>query len=231
MTPTRRIASGLFVSLPAALVGTWVLTNIGDGFYWPTYLIVATAFLVASFLFGFLLSPRPQGVKFREAWTRLFLGGALGWMSALATLGALNLTPLCVGQDNGDGINNLGRLPRSPNASTLRRLQDSTQVFRIAAAILCSGYPLSDAYRDWPRLKNDCETTCRSRTQAGAVTLFRRDVLLAEHLKTHARSRGLMVYAVDGSRPAEEMTTLIEEHFEPFLDSTWVRSGPIPART
>ncbi len=95
------------MSLPAVLVGAWVLTNIGDGYYWPTYLIVATAFLVASFLFGFLLSPRPRGARFREAWTRLFLGGALGWISALATFGALNLTPLCVGQDNGDGINNL----------------------------------------------------------------------------------------------------------------------------
>jgi hypothetical protein len=44
-----------------------------------------------------------------------------------------------------------------------------------------------------------------------------RDLLLAAQLKAQAESRGLTVYEVDGSRPVEEMATLIEQHFEPFL--------------
>lgn len=44
-----------------------------------------------------------------------------------------------------------------------------------------------------------------------------RDMLLAKQVRAQAQSRGLTVYEIDGSRSVEEMTTLIEQHFEPFL--------------
>ena len=47
--------------------------------------------------------------------------------------------------------------------------------------------------------------------------VFRRDMLLVEQVKAQARSRGLTVYEVNGSRSAEEIATLIERHFEPLL--------------
>ena len=108
MPLVARILAGTFVSLPALLIGACTYTSVGDEYFRPTYLIVCTAFLVASFVLGFLLSPRPQEVRFRQAWTRLFLAGTIAWTLALALLGTLNLTPLCVGQDNGDGLNDLG---------------------------------------------------------------------------------------------------------------------------
>jgi hypothetical protein len=96
------------VSLPAVLIGAIVYTSIGDDYFRPTYLIVCSVFVAASLVFGFAVSPSPREARFRQAWTRLFLGGAVAWTFALAALGLLNLTPLCVGQDNGDGINDLG---------------------------------------------------------------------------------------------------------------------------
>ncbi len=47
--------------------------------------------------------------------------------------------------------------------------------------------------------------------------LFGRDVLLAELVKAQARSHGLTVHEVDGSRSAQEVATAIERHFEPLL--------------
>jgi hypothetical protein len=103
-----RIFSGILVSLPAVLVGACAYTQIGDEYYRPSYLIACTAFIAASFVFGLFLSPRPQETPFGRAWISLFMGGAIAWILALAVLGMVNLTPLCVGQDNGDGINSLG---------------------------------------------------------------------------------------------------------------------------
>jgi hypothetical protein len=103
-----RILSGAFVSLPAVLVGACAHSLVGDEYYRPTYLVVCAVFLVASFGLGFLLSPHPHETRFLRGWTRLFVAGTLAWILALTALGTLNLTPLCVGQDNGDGFNSLG---------------------------------------------------------------------------------------------------------------------------
>jgi hypothetical protein len=51
--------------------------------------------------------------------------------------------------------------------------------------------------------------------------VFRRDMLLAERVKAQAQSRGLTVYQIDGSRSVEEIATLVEQHFDPFLHGTW----------
>ena len=52
-----------------------------------------------------------------------------------------------------------------------------------------------------------------------------RDMLLAEKVRAQARSLGLTVCEIDGSRSVEEMATLIERHFEPFLRTTCAQPG------
>jgi hypothetical protein len=46
--------------------------------------------------------------RFDYPWLWLFIAGGLAWLITLLSLALLNLTPLCVGQDNSDGINDLG---------------------------------------------------------------------------------------------------------------------------
>jgi hypothetical protein len=48
---------------------------------------------------------------------------------------------------------------------------------------------------------------------------LRRDTLLAEYIRREATRLGLPLIEVDGSRSAEEMATLIEAHFAPYLAS------------
>ncbi len=75
----------------------------------------------------------------------------------------------------------------------------------------------------WVSMQRRSKPSFRAETsnpERATINLFRRDMLLGEYIKTHAQSRGLTAYEVDGSRSAEEMAALIEEHFEPFLRST-----------
>jgi hypothetical protein len=46
---------------------------------------------------------------------------------------------------------------------------------------------------------------------------LRRDLLLAEHIRSSAEERGLAVLEIDGTRSLEEMSSLVAAHFEPFL--------------
>lgn len=52
-----------------------------------------------------------------------------------------------------------------------------------------------------------------------------RDMLLAELVGAQARSLGLQVHEIDGSRSVEEVATLIERHFEPFLRTAGAQPG------
>ncbi len=76
-------------------------------YYWKSYLLVCGVFLAASFTIGFItpaLAPK-YWIRHPSLW--FFGQGWLAWLVALLALGAVNLTPLCIGQDNGDGNNNL----------------------------------------------------------------------------------------------------------------------------
>jgi hypothetical protein len=48
-------------------------------------------------------------------------------------------------------------------------------------------------------------------------SVFLRDMLLAQRVREQARPRELRVYEVDGTHSVEDMASLIEQHFEPFL--------------
>jgi hypothetical protein len=47
--------------------------------------------------------------------------------------------------------------------------------------------------------------------------LISRDIRLAEYVKEQATRQNLPFLEVDGSRSLEEMTTLVEGHFEPYI--------------
>jgi adenylate kinase family enzyme len=47
--------------------------------------------------------------------------------------------------------------------------------------------------------------------------LIERDCALAQYVKQQAEAEQLFMYEVDGSRSIEEMTALVESHFDPYL--------------
>ena len=101
------VLSTLFTSIPAALWLTLVILAKGNDYYWPVYIVTCAVFLAASLAIGFL-GPTlfPQAFK-RHPGLWIFAQGILAWIAAVVVLGLLNLTPMCVGQDNGDGNNDL----------------------------------------------------------------------------------------------------------------------------
>lgn len=102
-----RMLSTLFTSIPAALWLVLLILAKGNDYYWPVYIVTSGVFLAASLVIGFL-----GPTMFPQAFMRLpglfiFGQGLLAWMAAFLVLALLNLTPMCVGQDNGDGNNDL----------------------------------------------------------------------------------------------------------------------------
>ena len=102
-----RVLSTLFTSIPAALWLMLVVLAKGNDYYWPVYIVTCGVFLAVSLAIGFL-----GPALFPQAFMQLpglfiFGQGLLAWMATFIFLGMLNLTPLCVGQDNGDGNNDL----------------------------------------------------------------------------------------------------------------------------
>jgi hypothetical protein len=103
----KRILYLLFTILPALFWLILLSENYGSYYYWRIYRLSAL-FLVAFCLVLGLFS----AIFLRPLWSRhpgrwLFLTGSLAWLAALGFMGLLDLTPLCVGQNNGDGNNDL----------------------------------------------------------------------------------------------------------------------------
>jgi hypothetical protein len=108
MSITIRLLTGLFSIFPALFFTACALTTSRDEYFWPTYLIVSLIFIGFSLLLSQILPRWMFGSRFDYPWLWLFIAGGLAWLLAMLSLALLNLTPLCVGQDNGDGINDLG---------------------------------------------------------------------------------------------------------------------------
>ena len=108
MSITIRLLTGLFSIFPALFFTACALTTSRDEYFWPTYLIVSLIFIGFSLLLSQILPRWMFGSRFDYPWLWLFIAGGLAWLVAMLSFALLNLTPLCVGQDNGDGINDLG---------------------------------------------------------------------------------------------------------------------------
>ena len=102
-----RVLSGIFNKVPAAVFGALVFLTAGNEYYWKVYYLLAISFLVASFLIGISLPAAIPSRWLRRPGLWLFGQGLSAWLVTLLVFGLLNLTPLCVGQDNGDGNNDL----------------------------------------------------------------------------------------------------------------------------
>jgi hypothetical protein len=97
----RSIVAGLLASWPGVvlLAGTLVFRQ---EYFFLTYAIVSGVFWACSFIVGARMA-RQQSRR-RTTWSA-FRNLVFAWGAALVLLAVLNLTPLCVGQDNGDGRN------------------------------------------------------------------------------------------------------------------------------
>ena len=106
MSFTQRITSAFFTSLPSLFFFYQAVFATSSGeYYWKTDVVVVSVLLGSSLLFGFVL---PFLLRFRALWTSIMVAGILAVFLALLVMAALNATPLCVGQDNGDGNNDFG---------------------------------------------------------------------------------------------------------------------------
>ena len=110
MSTSTRLLSAFFAVIPGFIFSILFLVSrwLGREYWWGTYLMVLVVLLIASLSFGFKLPNLFQKLRIRQAWIWILIQGLLAWIVALIVLGFLNLTPLCIGQDNGDGNNDIG---------------------------------------------------------------------------------------------------------------------------
>ncbi|RPH56499.1 MAG: hypothetical protein EHM81_13070 [Chloroflexi bacterium] len=108
MSLLMRLSSALVTSLPALVFGALTYISVSNDYYWPAYILTSGAFLVVSFLSGFFVPGLAPGHWRRHPGLWLFGQGMLAWLAAELVFALANFSPLCVGQDNGDGNNDLG---------------------------------------------------------------------------------------------------------------------------
>jgi hypothetical protein len=84
-----------------------IANTMAGEYFGKTYLIVSEVFLAAGLVLGFFLPALLPAHWKRHPILWLFGQGLLAWLVAVLVLGVLNLTPLCIGQENGDGTNDL----------------------------------------------------------------------------------------------------------------------------
>lgn len=105
MSFTTRITSAFFTALPSALYFALVITSKGmrQEYFWVSNLAGGSVLFWGSLLFGFIIPPRS-----RPKWFWIIAAGFVAMLLALFAIAVMDATPLCVGQDNGDGNNSFG---------------------------------------------------------------------------------------------------------------------------
>lgn len=100
------LSSGFVTVLPASIF-LWMFISIvaGNENYWISYFIVSGLYLVVSLALGIFVPTLAPAHWKRHPVLWLLGQGLLAWLVAALALGLINLTPMCVGQENGDGIN------------------------------------------------------------------------------------------------------------------------------
>jgi len=102
------IATGCIATVPAMMFLSFFVLAARREYYFPMYCMMGLVFLATSFISGIYISYRfANNVSRGRIVFYLFLGLGLSWLVSLLTLAILSLTPLCVGQDNGDGNNDV----------------------------------------------------------------------------------------------------------------------------
>lgn len=105
----RAMVLGFTFSLGAIPVVVYTFqTAPGDYFYFITYKIISIVLLIMQFIFGCHLYFRLQACDtLASHWKKYFMCGLMSWFVTIMVLTILNYTPLCIGQENGDGYNNM----------------------------------------------------------------------------------------------------------------------------
>lgn len=105
MSIITRISTAFFTALPGSLFFLLVISsNMHKEYYWPSILTGVSVLFGSALLLGFTQSPRV-----RPKWIWIIAAGFAAMTLALLAISLINATPLCVGQDNGDGNNDFGR--------------------------------------------------------------------------------------------------------------------------
>jgi hypothetical protein len=108
MSIFTRFLSGFVTILPATGLLLILISMAKENeHYWLGYFIVSGVFLAVSFALGFLVPALAPNHWKRHPSLWFFGQGLLAWLGTVLALGLINLTPLCIGKDNGDGSNNL----------------------------------------------------------------------------------------------------------------------------
>ena len=100
-----RFFSGFVTVLPSLVFWMLISVSAGSDYFGKVYFIVSGVFLAVSFLLGFFIPTLAPAHRKRHPILWFFGQGLLAWLVAILALGLVNFTPLCVGQDNGDGNN------------------------------------------------------------------------------------------------------------------------------
>jgi hypothetical protein len=107
MTGSLRSTSAIFVAIPAFIFAALSFSVLRNEYFWMTYVVTSIVFVVASLVIGVTFPHNLLGSRIHSPWMWLFTQGILAWLVALLTLALLNSTPLCIGRNNGDGMNTL----------------------------------------------------------------------------------------------------------------------------
>ena len=105
MSIGRRITTAFFTALPALFFFVPVVSieSMRREYFWISILVGASVLLGSALVLGFF-----QPVWLRPKWFWILAAGFTAMVCALFVIAILNATPLCVGQNNGDGNSSFG---------------------------------------------------------------------------------------------------------------------------
>ena len=105
MSIGRRITTAFFTALPALFFFVPVVSieSMRREYYWISILVGASVLFGSALVLGFF-----QPVWLRPKWFWIMAAGFAAMVGALFVTAVLDATPLCVGQNNGDGNNSFG---------------------------------------------------------------------------------------------------------------------------
>lgn len=105
MSFIKRSLSAFFTALPGSLFFFAVVVShsMRQEYFWISILAGASVLFGSAIIVGFVLPTR-----LRPKWFWIMAAGFAAMVCALFVTAVLDATPLCVGQNNGDGNNSFG---------------------------------------------------------------------------------------------------------------------------
>jgi hypothetical protein len=109
MSAFKRILNAIFTTLPAIGFGILEYISHDTDYFWRIYDITIAVFLAASLFLGFFLPVFLRKIRITSPWLNVIVPALLAYIIAGLALAVISITPLCIGQENGDGTNNLSQ--------------------------------------------------------------------------------------------------------------------------